>query len=61
MGEERDVGAVFDDTHAESAEVFDLFLVDEGGAGAVDGSVEELGGWEAGFEAVDANEEEGLA
>lgn len=47
--EEGDVGPVFDDAHAEGAEMFNLFLLDYAGAGAEDGAVEMEGGREGGF------------
>ena len=53
MREESDVGAFFDDRHAEGAEVADLALFDEGGAGAKDGAVEVLGCGEGELECVD--------
>jgi hypothetical protein len=54
VGEERDVGAFFDDGHAEGAEVADLPLGEEGGAGAEDGAVEVLGEGKGVLEGFDA-------
>jgi len=52
--EEQDVGAFFDDGHAEGAEMADLALGEEGGSRAEDGAVEVLGEGEGVFEAFDA-------
>jgi hypothetical protein len=54
--EEGDVGAFFDHGHAEGAEMADLFLLDELGAGAEDGAVEMLCGGDVGCEEVDGVE-----
>lgn len=54
MREEGNVRAFFDDCHAKGAEMADLLLLNERGAGVEDGAVEVLGRGEGELECVDA-------
>ena len=54
MSEHLNIGAFFDDGHAESAQMADLTLFDKGGASAEDGSVEMLSCGKCVFECLDA-------
>ena len=56
MGEELDVWALSDDSHAECFEVADLALFDQGGSRAEDGAVQMLRGGDVCGEFVDVGE-----